>query len=50
VVQQARTRENVLGRQLRAVETLPGSAPIATLPFAQSQDLLDDMLDDEAEE
>ncbi len=46
VVQQARTRENVLGRQLRAVETLPGSAPIATLPFAQSQDLLDDVLDE----
>jgi DNA recombination protein RmuC len=46
VVQQARTRENVLGRQLRAVETLPGSAPIAALPFAQSQDLLDDMLDE----
>ena len=46
VVQQARTRENVLGRQLRAVETLPGSAPVAGLTLGGPQDLLDDLLDE----
>ncbi len=46
VVQQARTRENVLGRQLRAVEILPGSAPQAALPFVSPADLIEDVLDD----
>jgi DNA recombination protein RmuC len=46
VVQQARTRENVLGRQLRAVESLPGSAPQAALPFVSEADLIEDVLDD----
>lgn len=46
VVQQARTRENVLGRQLRAVESLPGSGPQAALPFVSQADLIEDVLDD----
>jgi DNA recombination protein RmuC len=46
VVQQARTRENVLGRQLRAVESLPGSAPQAALPFVSPAELIEDVLDD----
>jgi DNA recombination protein RmuC len=46
VVQQARTRENVLGRQLRAVESLPGSAPQAALPFVAQADIIEDVLDD----
>jgi DNA recombination protein RmuC len=52
VVQQARTRENVLGRQLRSVESLPGSSRQDALPFIDPADLLandtlDDGLDDE---
>jgi DNA recombination protein RmuC len=46
IVQQARTRENVLGRKLRAVESLPGSAPQAALPFVSPADLIEDVLDD----
>jgi DNA recombination protein RmuC len=46
VVQQARTRENVLGRQLRAVESLPGSGPQAALPFVSPAELIEDVLDD----
>lgn len=46
VVQQARTRENVLGRKLRAVESLPGSGPQAALPFVSPAELIEDVLDD----
>jgi DNA recombination protein RmuC len=46
VVQQARTRENVLGRKLRAVESLPGSAPQAALPFVSGSDLIADVVED----
>jgi DNA recombination protein RmuC len=46
VVQQARTRENVLGRKLRAVETLPGSLPQSALPLASPADLFEDVFDD----
>jgi DNA recombination protein RmuC len=38
VVQQARTRENVLGRKLRSVETLPGVA----LPITPALDFFED--------
>ena len=46
VVKEARTRENVLGRQLRAVESLPGSGPQAALPFVSPAELIEDVLDD----
>jgi DNA recombination protein RmuC len=46
IVQQARTRENVLGKKLRAVESLPGSAPQAALPFVLPADIIEDVLDD----
>ncbi len=46
VVQQARTRENVLGRKLRAVESLPGSGPQAALPFVSPADMIEDVMDD----
>lgn len=45
VVQQARTRENVLGRKLRAVESLPGSGPQAALPFVSPAELIEDIVD-----
>lgn len=46
VVHEARTRENVLGRKLRAVETLPGSLPQSVLPFAAPTDLFEEVMDD----
>jgi DNA recombination protein RmuC len=46
VVHEARTRENVLGRKLRAVETLPGSLPQSVLPFASPADLFEEVMDD----
>lgn len=46
IVGQARTRENVLGRKLRAVESLPESGPQAALPFVSAADLVEDILDD----
>ncbi|GIU67685.1 DNA recombination protein RmuC [Candidatus Phycosocius spiralis] len=47
VVLEARTRENVLGRRLRAVESLPGSSRQDALPSIDPSDLLGkDDLDD----